>query len=143
MLILLAGAERDPLVLFPRDGPFLTRARLEEQPGALCRLLNSPSQVAISSVRNVIFSAVTMSSRCVTSSDVSSRGDGGKGMDLCSPSVSVIARAGTDESCCFCRRIIKRENHKPCKKNVLSEVKRKLGEAFTLEKYYISLVMLC
>ena len=127
MLILLAGAERVPLVLCSCDGPFLTGAILEEQPGALCRLLNSPSQVAISSVRNVIFSPVTMSSRCVTGSDVSSRGDGDKGTDLCSPSVSVRARVGTDESCCFCRKMIKRENHKPTEKNVHSEVKEKLG----------------
>lgn len=98
--MLLAGADRVPLILTPLEGPVLTSAISEELPGALWRLLNSPLQVAISSVRNFIFSPLTITSCVFSGSCVLSRGEGGKCTGWRSPSVSVKARAGNGVGRC-------------------------------------------
>ena len=91
---LLAGAERVPLTLTTLGSLALTGAISEEFPGALWRLLNSPLQVAISSVRNLIFSPPTITSCSFSGSWVPSRGVGGRCKDCCSPSASVNSRTG-------------------------------------------------
>ena len=92
--MLLAGAERVPLNLTFLDGPVLTGAISVELPGALCRLLNSPLQVAISSVRNLIFSPPTTTSCSFSGSWMVSRGEAGTCTEWRAPSESVKASAG-------------------------------------------------
>lgn len=92
--MLLAGAERVPLKLAFLGSPVLTGAISVELPGALCRLLNSPLQVAISSVRNLIFSPPATTSCSFSGSWVVSRGEAGTCKGCRSPSESVKASTG-------------------------------------------------
>ena len=92
--MLLGGAERVSLILIPLYGPLESGAISLEHPGALCRLANSPSQVAISSVRNTIFSPPTITSFFSGSCVLSTLGEGGSCIEWRSPSASVNASVG-------------------------------------------------
>lgn len=92
--MLLGGAETVPLKLTFLGSPVLIGAISVEHPGALCRVLNSPLQVAISSVRNLIFSPPTTTSCSFSGSWVVSRGEAGTCKEWRSPSESVKASAG-------------------------------------------------